>query len=195
MNDSREALRLRLRAARDNLSASEQISAAEAIVDPVLSEIARNVPERPARVVAGHLATQGELDVRPTLRALAQSGWTVVLPVCGPKVTMHFAPWIPEDKLAANRYGIPEPTTDPVPAADIDVVIVPGVGFDVDGSRIGHGAGYYDRFFAGCFSGGHDPFRIGVAHDLQIVKLPKPEPWDVGMHSVITPSGVISVDG
>ena len=106
---------------------------------------------------------------------------------------MTFAPWAPEDPLVKNRYGIPEPTSAPVAVGAIDVVLVPGVGFGRDGSRIGHGVGYYDRFFAKCFANDHDPFRLGLAHDGQIVDLPPSESWDVEMHLVISPSHVISV--
>lgn len=195
MNISREALRARLRRTREALGASEQLAASREIVAPVVSLVSEHVDDTRAGVVAGYLPTHGELDPRSALEALIGRGWTVVLPICGPAATMRFAPWRPGDDLVENRYGIPEPTSLPIADDRIDVVLVPGVGFSTDGSRIGHGVGYYDRYFAECNSLGHDPFRIGVAHDVQVVKLPPPESWDVRMHSVITPSRVLPVDG
>ena len=188
MNDSGEALRDRLRAKRELLTNSVQAAAAKAIVEPVIAATADRVG-----TVAGYFAFRGEIDPAVALEQLRVLGWRVVFPICGDDASMSFAPWNPEDPLMTNRYGIPEPASPPVALPAIDVVLVPGVGFGRDGSRIGNGVGYYDRFFARCFSADHDPLRLGLAHDVQVVDLPKPESWDVGMHMVISPSHVISV--
>lgn len=107
---------------------------------------------------------------------------------------MEFAPWSPGEELRPNRYGIGEPQTNAISIADISVVLVPGVGFDTMGNRIGHGVGFYDRFFTRCNEQGHRPLRIGIAHDLQIVELPPPAPWDVPMDRILTPTKVIDRD-
>ncbi len=193
MNDSREALRVRLRADRELLEESALTFAAEAIVEPIIAAVVEHFENGLPGTVAGYFPIHGEIDPGPALDRLRSSGWTTVQPICGDDASMVFAPWAPGEALNTNRYGIPEPTSDPVPAESIDVVLVPGVGFGPDGSRIGHGVGYYDRFFARCFSSDHDPRRLGLAHDEQIVELPPPESWDVGMHMVISPSRVISV--
>lgn len=143
--------------------------------------------------IAGYLSYGAELDLRPCLDALIDRGHEVVLPVCGLNFSVEFCPWRPGDPMRSGLYGIEEPLSEPVAPNSIALVLVPGVGFGVDGSRIGHGAGYYDRYFARCFALDHDPRRLGVAHDLQVVDLPPPEPWDVGMHEIITPSKVIHV--
>ena len=145
------------------------------------------------RRVAGYLATRGELDLRPALAELIANDIEIVLPVCGDDLSLEFCPWRPGDVMGTGPYGIEEPLTAPVELRTIDVVLVPGVGFDDAGSRIGHGAGYYDRFFARCFALEHDPRRLGIAHDLQLVTLPEPEPWDVAMHEIITPTKVLHV--
>lgn len=160
------------------------------IVSKIVARVeARSAPGR----VAAYLAYAGELDLGPTLDTLVARGHQIVLPVCGPDFSIDFCPWVPGDALVAGLYGIGEPQTDPVDVSTIDTVLVPGVGFGTDGSRIGHGAGYYDRFFARCAATSHDPRRLGIAHDLQVVRLPAPEPWDVAMHEIITPAKVIHV--
>lgn len=143
--------------------------------------------------VAAYLATGGELNLGPSVEALIVAGHEVLLPVCGPDFSVEFCPWKPGDALGTGAYGIAEPQTTPVDIVSIDTVLVPGVGFGVDGSRIGHGVGYYDRFFARCFATAHHPRRLGIAHDLQVSALPASEPWDVAMHEIITPSKVIHV--
>lgn len=143
--------------------------------------------------VAAYMAYGGELSLGPSMAALDENGFTIVLPVCGPGGSLDFCSWAPGEQLIGGPYGIGEPTTAPIDPRKIATVLVPGVGFGVDGSRIGHGEGYYDRFFARCFSANHDPRRIGIAHDFQVVVLPEAEPWDVAMHEVITPSEVFHV--
>lgn len=143
--------------------------------------------------VAAYMAIGAELSLGPAIRALHDAGFQLALPVCGPEASMEFCPWVPGDELDAGPYGIGEPRTAPIDLTMISTLLVPGVGFATDGSRIGHGMGYYDRFFARCFAVNHDPRRLGIAHDCQIVKLPPAEPWDVAMHEVITPSKVFHV--
>lgn len=160
----------------------------------IVSKIVASVEARSTTGrVAAYLAYGGELDLGPALDALVERGHEIVLPVCGPDFSMDFCPWAPGDALVAGPYGIGEPQTERVDIETIDTVLVPGVGFGADGSRIGHGAGYYDRFFARCAARSHDPRRLGIAHDLQVVRLPAPEPWDVAMHEIITPAKVIHV--
>lgn len=186
MDDTGTSLRKPLQEQRSLLSSAEQRAAAIAILDFVRGKM----PTEPG-VVAGYVAHAGELDVFPAIEALRERGWEIVLPVCGPDASMEFCPWSPGDVLQPNRYGIGEPESAPVRLESIDVVLVPGVGFDTAGSRIGHGVGFYDRFFARCFAIDHDPLRLAIAHDLQVVDRLPQEPWDVSMHSVITPTKVI----
>lgn len=190
MNTSGTSLRNELQKARSALTNEAQEAAADAIVAPVLQSIDELGPSAPG-IVAAYVAHGGELDVLPAALALRSVGWSIALPVCGPSGSMEFCPWQPGDELASNIYGIGEPTTQPHPLTAIDVVLVPGVGFDHAMSRIGHGVGFYDRYFARCFAADHDPVRLAIAHDVQIVELPKPEPWDVPMHRVLTPTKVL----
>lgn len=174
---------------------AEFVARAGELVGPVVvDEVVRHFGADPDRTVAGYLPVRGEIDPGPALSELRTRGWRIVLPVCGTNATMEFCPWNPGDSLAVNAYGIGEPLTRPVAVNEIDAVVVPGVGFGHDGSRIGHGVGYYDRYFARCFAASHDPFRIGLAHDFQIAALPEPQPWDVSMDRVISPTHVITVD-
>lgn len=189
----REALRRQLQLARRQLDVSVQIDASKSVVD-VIPEIIRELTKNhEPGVVAGYVAIDGEIDPEPALDHLRTNGWRVVLPVCGANVSMEFCPFEPGDPTKKNHLGIHEPVSAPVEIQMIDVVVVPGVGFGRDGSRIGHGAGYYDRFFARCFAAQHDPIRLGLAHDVQIVDLPAPESWDVAMHTVISPSEVFRI--
>ena len=187
MNDSRTSLRRGLHDARSSLSESSQADAAQALINFVVSEVPETVG-----VVAGYIAHGGELRVSLSLDALLDIGWSVVLPRCGTDAAMEFCPWSPSEPLQPNRYGIGEPLTSPIPIETITAMLVPGVGFDIHGARIGHGVGYYDRFLARYDGPESRPLLLGVAHDLQLVELPKPEPWDIPMDRILTPTKVIN---
>ena len=88
---------------------------------------------------------------RYVLPPLFRRGQIVFLPVLGPEQRLRFAPWLPGQDLAANRYGIPEPEQNPANAVDphaLDLVLVPLLAFDPDGYRLGYGGGFYDRTLA-----------------------------------------------
>jgi len=94
-----------------------------------------------------------------------------------------------DDKsIIKGRYGLREPSDPhPVPADTIDVMLVPGLGFDVDGGRLGRGAGYYDRFLATHRA----PVVIGVGFDSQVLDSIQREKHDQLMTAVVTPSGIL----
>ncbi|MCX8131758.1 MAG: 5-formyltetrahydrofolate cyclo-ligase [Clostridia bacterium] len=88
--------------------------------------------------------------------------------------------------LESGTYGILEPRKDKiriVDPKDIDLVIVPGVAFDICRNRIGYGAGYYDRFLPVLRS---DCLKIGVAFETQIVEKIETACDDIPMDMIIT---------
>ncbi len=91
-----------------------------------------------------------------------------------------------------NRYGIPEPLNSPeIPLPDINLLLMPLVGWDEFGQRLGMGAGFYDRTLQP-FSQSDLPIRVGVAYQLQKVpRLPR-EPWDIRLHMLLSETGWLS---
>ncbi|MHB8254087.1 MAG: 5-formyltetrahydrofolate cyclo-ligase [Acidiferrobacter sp.] len=143
---------------------------------------------RRAKRVGAYLPHGSELDPRPLMYALARSGCAVYLPVVSrrPHSPLAFLPW--RMPLARNRYGIMEPRWGrKLRGAQLDAVLVPLVGFDSRGLRLGQGGGHYDRTFAfllrtKCVK----PYLIGLAFECQrVAELPK-EPHDVHLHRVLT---------
>jgi 5-formyltetrahydrofolate cyclo-ligase len=72
-----------------------------------------------------------------------------------------------ERLLIEGRMGIKEPRSSFIPASDLDLVIVPAIAFDKNGSRLGYGRGYYDRFIAGKKN---RIFTIGLGFDFQLIE-------------------------
>ena len=93
-------------------------------------------------------------------------------------------------ELTIGSYNILEPKQiKPVMLEDINIVIVPGIGFDIYGHRIGHGRGYYDRFLREIKS-----IKIGLAFDFQILQEIPYEEHDIEMDKIITEKRIIECD-
>lgn len=106
------------------------------------------------------------------------------------------------ERWPKNKWGIPEPPESmPKEAAqpgDIDLLVVPGLGFDRQGNRIGQGKGYYDRFIARITTKGDDdnsvkPQLVAVTLDCQLVESVPVSPLDRVMDKILSPSETIQV--
>jgi 5-formyltetrahydrofolate cyclo-ligase len=139
-----------------------------------------------ARCVALYAPVRGEIDTRPLYDQLAAANVACVYPLLGNEPTLSFARAAP-DTLVAGRLGIPAPPAhaEEAPAAEIDVFVVPGLAFDLQGERLGFGAGYYDRTLAGV----PDALRVGFAYDFQIVPAIPTHEDDQHVDIVVTEAG------
>jgi len=132
-----------------------------------------------------------EPDLRPALQAWARDDrLELTLPVILTKAApLEFRAWTPDATMAPGAYGIPEPRS--TPARTPDIVLVPTLGYTVDGDRIGYGGGYYDRTLAALRQGGHATLALGIAYacgrlapDVHV-----PEPHDMRLDAIITEEG------
>lgn len=146
MNSEKQTMRTILRARRDSLPEAYFQAAGQKITSRILSS-----PEyRNADVIMAFVGTQGEGSTDELLRRILRDGRSLVLPVClsggilSPRLVRD------TDALVAGKYGIPcpGPSCPVCPIERIDLLLVPCVSCTRDGRRIGHGAGYYDRFIA-----------------------------------------------
>ena len=192
MNNTPQALRRQLRNARNRLSETER-KAGEAEVTRKLLAMDRY---RNARRVAAYIGCKGELDPFAWLQRAHSDGKQCYLPVLHPFKAgqLWFVRWTPDTVLRLNRFGIPEPSRhdDRCAARWLDMVVVPLVGFDSTGHRLGMGGGYYDRSFAFRRLRQHwkGPSLVGVAHEVQQVAQLTVQPWDIQLDCVVTPSRV-----
>ena len=105
-----------------------------------------------------------------------------------------FQPYQTSTSLNFNRFNIPEPSlkrTSAVEAAQLDVIIVPLVGFNRACFRLGMGGGYYDRVLSKANSGQVQPLLIGVGHSCQECQFPV-QGWDVAMDFIVTDLEIIA---
>lgn len=147
-----------------------------------------------ARSVALYKAADGELDPDLLLRMAWRAHKTCYLPVLHPihPQRMVFVRVTRATRLYRNRWGIAEPrpvARDIAHVRRLDIVMVPLVGFDRDGRRMGMGKGYYDRTFESRLRGRRCPRLLGLAHDCQrVTQGIQTQPWDVPMDMIITPA-------
>jgi len=183
MRVERDRLRQQMRASRRAIPAPLRITAAENIARQLLS-----LPFLPqAGHVAGYWAMDGEIALHAWQLQLPAT-LTYCLPVLSGDV-LRFAPWRAGAPLVTNRYGIPEPdvaASDLIDAADMAMVVVPTVGFDRAGNRLGMGGGWYDRSFS--FRHSHDapPWLVGAAFAIQQVDAMSIQDWDVRLDAICT---------
>ncbi|NRB37747.1 MAG: 5-formyltetrahydrofolate cyclo-ligase [Pseudomonadales bacterium] len=187
----KSSLRSELRQSRRQLSSFQQHQAAES-----LSRLLLKQPQlQQAKHIALYWPYDGEISPLPLLKRLQQLGKQVYLPVVKPKRQMEFKPAL-LSQTKKNRYGIPEPVTGLVkPVKGLDVILMPLVGFDEQGGRLGMGGGYYDRVLAfKCRQRWNKkPLLIGLAHELQQVDRLPLEGWDVPMAAIATDKRFIAV--
>jgi len=141
-----------------------------------------------AKVVMFYVSTEHEVDTRDMIDDALGAGKTVAVPyVMGKEKGM--IPSAIKDRerdLSKGPYGIYQPreeTLAPVSGSEIDLVVVPGAAFTEDGTRLGRGGGFYDRFLKGLPEGTH---TVGIAFNMQVLSdLPHNE-RDIPVGRVIT---------
>jgi 5-formyltetrahydrofolate cyclo-ligase len=137
------------------------------------------------------LSMPGEVQTTPLVRDLQRDGrHRILIPRCDDKETIRFYPMESEETMKRSKYGILEPSC-PIESAEVpEFVVVPGVAFSkYDAGRVGHGAGYYDRYL----SRYHDRIRfaIGLALGFQMMDRVPTDPHDYPLDAVAWEGNVV----
>ncbi|MGB1581716.1 MAG: 5-formyltetrahydrofolate cyclo-ligase [Nevskiales bacterium] len=192
----RQDLRKRLKRQRAGLRRLERERADQAIVRHLLGWSAF----RNAKRVASYYSVASEVSTRTLNTWLVNSQQSLFLP-CLPVARpgrLLFCEITSQTRWSLGQYQIPEPlpsarSAPRINPAFLDIILVPLVGFDAHGNRMGMGAGYYDRSLA--FRRyrriWRKPLLVGLAYACQQVdKLPA-QAWDVPLDLVITEQAII----
>jgi len=151
----------------------------------------REFPPRRGMAIALYAAVPGEVPTGCIREACLAAGARIYYPRVEGKGTLAFFPHREGEGWEEGPYGIPEPPRRRGArprAAGFDLVLVPGVAFDREGRRLGHGFGYYDRFLATLPAG---VTRVGLAFRHQVIPEVPVDAWDVPVHALVTEEGVI----
>ena len=146
---------------------------------------------RQARHIAVYLSARSELSTAILIEYLLRQRRSLWAPVTGPAAGMHFVPLRRESKTRRGPLNLPQPasTRPRRSAARIDLILLPLLGFDARGHRLGNGGGYYDRALAGPRPG-RRPLLVGYAYAAQETAAIPAESWDVRLDAVITEKGL-----
>ena len=189
MPTEKTELRRSLRARRNALAPEDQRLAA----DRLASKIIGTRLFLTSRRIACYLPNDGEIDTAPVIERIRRLRKTLYLPVISrlSHDRLWFAESKPKTRLVPNRFGIPEPVVksrDLIRAQELDLILMPLVGFDDRGNRLGMGGGFYDRSLEFLRHRNHwrKPHLLGIAYDFQRVNGLTADPWDIPLQGVIT---------
>lgn len=181
LRDWRRETRAELMARRIKVPLQERERRREVVSDLLLS----HVPELHAASIGFCWPFKGEIDMRPLVRSCLAAGADAALPVVVERAQpLEFWQWRPRIKMQRGVWDIPFPAERrPVQPT---ILLVPLVGFDGDGYRLGYGGGYYDRTLA---AAARKPLAIGIGYESARLETIHPQWHDVPMDAIATEQG------
>ena len=179
----RKSERKRLYAARQQVSSDER----KAMSQDVGEQLTKIVGDPADRTIAVYWPIRGEINLRPWMVEMHERGGHICLPVVIARdQPVEFHRWTPDCAMAKGIWNIPVPAvSEPLIP---DVVVVPLLGVDESGYRLGNGGGYYDRTLARLSP---DTLTIGVGQPFARMKTIFPMPWDIPMNVVVLGDGTM----
>lgn len=184
----KQALREQAHAARNKQENKDELS--KQIVDTFMA-----LPEyASAKTVMFYIDVRSEVRTRQALPEALKSGKRIVVPWCNEQGELELFPLTNMDELAVGMYKILEPKAElrtldekRLQPEDLDLVMVPGVGFDRRGARMGHGKGYYDKLLQHARS---ETPLVALAFECQLFPEIPTAGHDIFMDKIITEKDV-----
>lgn len=184
--DTQQLLRKKLLRQRTQLTANEQTTAS--------TSITKNLSNHPlflqSHTIAAYVAINCEIDPAMLINKAWQHHKLCYLPIARER-QLIFCHYQPHTLLKKNHFNIPEPAFSAnsiISPSDLDLVLVPLVGFTDKGQRLGMGAGFYDKSFSFLLTPPRSthPFLLGLAYEWQKLESFAENSWDVPLDAVIT---------
>ncbi|MXS86108.1 5-formyltetrahydrofolate cyclo-ligase [Nitrosomonas sp. HPC101] len=170
--------RTRLRELRQQIPTAQRMLWNEAIT----VALTQGFPVLENKKIGFYWPHQGEYDPVPAMIFLKTRGATLALPeVIGKEEPLRFIEWWPGVPMKKDIYGIPLP--DNTREIIVDSIIIPLLGFDEQGYRLGYGSGYFDRTLAAM---NPRPLVIGVAFEMLRLPTIYPQQHDIPMDYIVT---------
>jgi 5-formyltetrahydrofolate cyclo-ligase len=196
----RKTLRKQLAEFKPDVFRNEGIRAAEFM--------AAFPPWQNASTVLLFLSSPGEIETAPLLALAFKQGKKVFLPKVEGDIVRFFRIESAEGPWQTGAFGIREPLIEgPIlpeefpyqtgkagkPGEIPALLVVPGMAFDRQGNRMGHGKGYYDKFFAKLDGLGVSYIRAALCLEQQILSEVPTDPWDKKMDAICSGAGLSSI--
>ncbi|MDC9825075.1 5-formyltetrahydrofolate cyclo-ligase [Devosia sp. ZB163] len=182
-----EEAKAALRAAAHKKRAAFHPSLRDEAAKAAAAHFLDTIPLRRDEVIAGYWPIRDEMDVKSLLGRLMDTGQPVCLPVVlGDEQPLELRLWEEGAPLYEAGFGTLAPAEE-APRAEPDVILMPLLGFDRHGTRLGYGGGYYDRTLASLHK---RPRLIGFAFALQEIDQIPRDAHDVPLDAIVTEQGV-----
>lgn len=167
---------------------SLSVEAWRSLSQRVCDQVAQQGDFLRAQTVLAYFSTAQEPDLNALWQAFPEKTWG--FPRCVGQ-GLHWHGWRPGEAIAVNRYGIDEPlaTAPLLRPEQVELILVPAVGCDRQGYRLGYGGGFYDRLFAEPAWG--NCFRLGITFGFALMDKTPRDPWDQPLHGVCTEVGIL----
>jgi len=181
LNTEKAALRKHLLEKRDSMS----FDIMEIHTQKILSKLKKIKPFSEAKSIGCYYSIGSEVKTNDIIKLLLEREKIVSLP----KVTddtMVFRKIDDLTKLEKGDFDISEPKENCPIEESHDVILVPCIGLDSNGNRIGYGHGFYDKYL-----GKNDSVKIALTYSKQIVKTIPTSEYDVKMDWIVTESDII----
>jgi 5-formyltetrahydrofolate cyclo-ligase len=188
MREQKESVRKILRQRKEAMIPEDRLKKSQKICRQLMAVI------QDRETVMVFTSKEKEVNTKPLIMALFKNENPVVVPIIVREDCSLRLSYLRDfSALVPSTFGVPEPIGSEIPVdpRDITTIILPMLGFDRTGGRIGYGAGYYDRFL----SKNPGLKKIGIAFGCQEVdRLPVDEN-DIRMDLIITEDGIVYPPG
>src|SRR5262249_47388087 len=144
--------------------------------------------------LAAYLAIRSEVDPAPIVAAALAAGIDVAVPAVVNATTMAFRRYRPGDPLITGSLGTRAPSVL-AGVVEPDMILLPLVGFDRRGARLGYGRAFYDRAIAVIHARGRRPPLVGLAFSVQEVPAIPHERHDIRLDWIVTESEILDFTG
>ncbi|WMT89456.1 5-formyltetrahydrofolate cyclo-ligase [Pelagibacterium sp. H642] len=183
LEEQKAQLRTEALARREAVPQADRADAAKAAAQHFLE----GVPLQDGQIVALYWPIRDEIDCKPLLTKLVDSGQPVALPVVlGEDLPLELRLWEDGQPLYPSGFGTLAPA-ETAPVVTPDIVVIPLLGFDKSGTRLGYGKGYYDRTLAAI---GRKPLLVGYAFAGQELDFIPREAHDLPLDLLVTETGL-----
>jgi len=197
LSQTRSSVRKELRQIRRSLSEEQQAQTSKNII----SQLYRLPLFQKAQHIASYQSFDGEVDISSLIEDESKTWFMpITSDACRSweRKRLIFQAEVKDAPFLINRYGIKEPLPNPkqeLKPSMLDIVLLPLVGFDRLGNRLGMGKGYYDRTFGGNNCLWRRPLLIGLAHGEQECKSLVSQSWDIPLDMIVTGNETIDCRG
>ncbi len=183
INNRKKDCRAQLALRRENRDTRLEHNHNERIIENLLQYLTQKNPKS----IFVYISTDDEVPTHGLIDEFLKRGLRVCVPHVVDKQNMMAVDFPGWPNLQRGALGILAPEEKKATTQIVDTAIVPGIGFSPSGDRIGHGAGYYDRWLTKNLA----TRRVGIAYDWQILTQIPVTKFDMKMDALITENGKI----